>query len=70
MAGDAGFHSLDKNIPIRVTFCWINPALEVFRIDEAFLDVTHSLKIFGSPERIVYQLKARIKHSFGLTYSA
>jgi len=45
------------------------PLVEVFSIDEAFLDVTHSLKIFGSPERIVYMLKARIKHSFGLTCS-
>ena len=45
------------------------PLVEVFSIDEAFLDVTHSLKIFGSPERIVYLMKARIKHSFGLTCS-
>jgi DNA polymerase IV len=45
------------------------PLVEVFSIDEAFLDVTHSLKIFGSPERIAYLLKARIKQSFGLTCS-
>ena len=45
------------------------PLVEVFSIDEAFLDVTHSLKIFGTPERIVYLMKARIKHSFGLTCS-
>jgi DNA polymerase-4 len=43
--------------------------VEVFSIDEAFLDVTHSLKIFGTPERIVYLMKSRIKHSFGLTCS-
>jgi len=45
------------------------PLVEVFSIDEAFLDVTHSLQIFGTPERIVYLLKARIKESFGLTCS-
>ena len=45
------------------------PLVEVFSIDEAFLDVTHSLKIFGTPERIVYLMKARIKQSFGLTCS-
>ena len=45
------------------------PLVEVFSIDEAFLDVTGSMGIFGSPERIVYLLKARIKHSFGLTCS-
>ncbi|MFH0996877.1 MAG: DNA polymerase IV [Pseudomonadota bacterium] len=45
------------------------PLVEVFSIDEAFLDVSRSLKIFGTPERIVYLLKARIRQSFGLTCS-
>lgn len=45
------------------------PLVEVFSIDEAWLDVTHSLKLFGSAERIAYLLKARIKASFGITCS-
>jgi len=45
------------------------PLVEVFSIDEAFLDVTHSLKIFGNPEQIVHLLKAQIMESFGLTCS-
>ena len=45
------------------------PEVEVFSIDEAWLDVTHSLSIFGTPERIAYLLKSRIKESFGLTCS-
>lgn len=45
------------------------PLVEVFSIDEAWLDVTHSLSIFGTPERIAYLLKARIKESFGITCS-
>ena len=45
------------------------PLVEVFSIDEAFLDITHSLKIFGNPERIVHLLKAQIMESFGLTCS-
>lgn len=45
------------------------PLVEVFSIDEAFLDLTASLAIFGTPERIAYLLKARIRHSFGLTCS-
>lgn len=45
------------------------PLVEVFSIDEAFLDVTHSLSLFGSPERIAYLLKARIRESFGITCS-
>ena len=45
------------------------PLVEVFSIDEAFLDVTGCLSLFGSAERIVHLIKARIKHQFGLTCS-
>ena len=45
------------------------PLVEVFSIDEAFLDVTSSLALFGSAERIAYLLKARIRQQFGLTCS-
>jgi DNA polymerase-4 len=45
------------------------PEVEVFSIDEAFMDVTHSMKMFGSPEDIACQLKARIRHRFGITCS-
>ncbi len=45
------------------------PMVEVFSIDEAWLDVTHSLQLFGSAERIAYLLKARIRQSFGITCS-
>lgn len=46
------------------------PLVEPFSIDEAWLDVTHSLKnIFGTPERIAYLMKARIKESFDITCS-
>src|ERR1039457_3769657 len=45
------------------------PEIEAFSIDEAWLDVTHSLSIFGSAERIAYLIKARIFHTFGLKCS-
>lgn len=45
------------------------PLVEVFSIDEAWMDTTHSLAIFGSAENIAYQLKARIRHRFGITCS-
>lgn len=45
------------------------PLVEVFSIDEAFLDVTGSLSLFTSPERIANLLKARIRRHFGITCS-
>lgn len=45
------------------------PLVEVFSIDEAFLDVTHSLSMFSSAENIAYLLKARIRHQFDITCS-
>src|SRR5512136_1006250 len=45
------------------------PQVEVFSIDEAFLDVTGSLRLFGSAERIAYLIKAGIRHQFGITCS-
>jgi DNA polymerase-4 len=45
------------------------PLVEVFSVDEAFLDVSGSLGIFGSVERISYLIKSRIKARLGLTCS-
>lgn len=45
------------------------PLVETFSIDEAFLDVTGSLSLFGSAENIAYRIKAQIRHRFGLTCS-
>ena len=45
------------------------PETEAFSIDESWLDVTHSLGIFGSAVNIAYQIKARIRYSFGITCS-
>lgn len=45
------------------------PEVEAFSIDESWLDVTHSLRMFGSPENIAYRIKARIKHHFNITCS-
>jgi DNA polymerase-4 len=45
------------------------PLMETFSIDEAFLDITGSIGIFGSVERICYLIKSRIKARFGITCS-
>ena len=45
------------------------PLVEVFSIDEAFLDLTGCTSLFGPPESIAYRLKAEIRHHFGITCS-
>ncbi|WP_432823093.1 DNA polymerase IV [Trichloromonas sp.] len=45
------------------------PQVEVFSIDEAFLDISGSLIMFGGAERIACLIKARIKARYGLTCS-
>jgi DNA polymerase-4 len=45
------------------------PLVEAFSIDEAFLDVTGSLALFGPPEAICQAIKERIRAQFGLTCS-
>jgi len=39
----------------------ISPDLEIFSVDEAFLDVTHCQKLLGTPESIARQTKALIE---------
>jgi len=46
-----------------------SPEVEVLSIDEAFMDVTRSLSIFGNAENIACQLKARIRKGLGITCS-
>ncbi|GLI38857.1 DNA polymerase IV [Geobacter hydrogenophilus] len=57
------------SVQIKKIFLDYTPLVETFSIDEAFLDVTGSLRLFGSPERIAHLIKARIRHGFGLTCS-
>ena len=46
------------------------PLVEPLSIDEAFLDVTGSLRLFGPPENIAKQIKQIILRETGLTISA
>jgi DNA polymerase-4 len=45
------------------------PLVEVFSIDEAWLDLTHSMSIFGNAENIASLVKSRIRNRFGITCS-
>ena len=45
------------------------PLVEAFSVDEAFLDITDSLTLFGSGEAVADALKHRIRREMGLTAS-
>lgn len=43
--------------------------IEPLALDEAFLDITGSLNLFGSPQEIGKKIKARVKHELDLVIS-
>lgn len=43
--------------------------VEPFSIDESFLDVSESIKLFGSASKIAYKIKEEVKNTLGLTIS-
>ncbi|MBE9522180.1 MAG: DNA polymerase IV [Proteobacteria bacterium] len=45
------------------------PSIEQVSIDEAYLDITGTEELFGSPEQIVRRIKDRIRKETGLTCS-
>lgn len=47
----------------------ITPDLEIFSIDEAFLDVTRCQALFGAPEKMAVMAKQRVKEASGLLCS-
>lgn len=54
---------------IMLLFQDYTPLVEIFSVDEAFLDLSASLALFGGVERIAYLIKSRIKARFGITCS-
>jgi len=47
----------------------ISPEIEIFSVDEAFLDVTHCQRLFGTPERIARLAKDRVFAASGVLCS-
>lgn len=56
-------------LEIHQIFLKYTDRVEVFSIDECFLDVTGSVKLFGSPVDIALLIKDELKRKFGLTCS-
>ncbi|NLY43052.1 MAG: DNA polymerase IV [Clostridiaceae bacterium] len=53
----------------REIYSYYTDRIESFGIDECWLDVTESTRLFGSAERIAYKIKDRIKEELGITVS-
>ena len=60
-----------RDISDRVFAIWgdFTPLVEPLSIDEAFLDVSGSVRLFGQPEAIAQSIKSRIREELGLTAS-
>lgn len=58
------YSKLVQNIYLKYT-----DRVEEFGIDECWLDVTESLKLFGSAIDIAYKIKEEVKNTLGLTIS-
>lgn len=43
------------------------PRIEMFSIDEAFMDMTETIALYGTPEETAYKIKDRIREQLGFT---
>jgi DNA polymerase-4 len=59
----------EKSAEVFTIFREFTPLVEGLSLDEAFLDVSSSLKLFGSHDRIGALIKQRIRQETGLTAS-
>jgi len=60
---------IDTSVRIIAILREFSPQMEVYSIDEAFVDVTGSLRLFGGTGAIARGIKAKIKDEMGLTCS-
>ncbi|MGA1844342.1 MAG: DNA polymerase IV [bacterium] len=60
---------IDTSCRIVRIFQQFTPLVEVYSVDEAFLDVTGCIPLFASPEEIAGRIKACIRGDLGITCS-
>ena len=62
-------HYKDVSRQIFSVFAEFTPEIEGLSLDEAYLDVTGSMSLFGSPQELARIIKMRIREATGLTAS-
>jgi DNA polymerase-4 len=62
-------HYKDVSRQIFSVFAEFTPEIEGLSLDEAYLDVTASLSLFGTPRELAQNIKMRIRETTGLTAS-
>jgi DNA polymerase-4 len=60
----------EKSEEIMAVFADYSPAVQQLSVDEAFLDITGTEKLFGPPEELARKLKKTVLAKTGLTVSA
>jgi len=61
------YHEISRQI--HGIFSRYTPLIEPLSLDEAFLDISDSLRLFGSAEAIGQRIREEIRHELGLTAS-
>jgi DNA polymerase-4 len=56
---------VDTSTRLFAIFREFTPQMEIYSIDEAFLDVTNSQQIYGGARNLALQIKRRIREEFG-----
>jgi DNA polymerase-4 len=62
-------HYVAVSAEVHEIFLRFTPVIEPIALDEAFLDISGSLGLFGTPERLARELKAAVREETELTVS-
>jgi len=59
----------EMSISIMEALKGLTPDIEIFSVDEAFLDITHVQSLYGPPEKIVHMVRHRVVEVSGVSCS-